>query len=131
NNCIQVEDISSIYETEPVGYVDQANFLNIVIKISTLYTPYKLLGIAQEIELKLGRTRDIRWGPRTIDIDILLYNNDRIDTETLTIPHQRMYERAFVLIPLQELGVDVPSEMAQGGVVQWKKKDTEDVFGLF
>lgn len=130
HHSIEMEDISSIYETEPVGYTDQANFLNLVIKVSTTLEPCKLLDVTQSIELQLGRKRDIRWGPRTIDIDILLYDNKNMETERLIIPHPRMYERDFVLVPLQEIGVDVTVTMA-GGVTLWKQRNGEDVFGLF
>ncbi len=128
---ITVEDISSIYETEPVGYLDQANFLNAVLKISTSLSPHELLDVTQGIELQLGRKREIKWGPRTIDLDILLYNDENMETEKLIIPHPRMYERAFVLIPLKELGVEVSERTLQGGVSLWRQKNGGDVFGLF
>jgi 2-amino-4-hydroxy-6-hydroxymethyldihydropteridine diphosphokinase len=131
---ICVENISSIYETEPVGYVDQANFLNIVVKISTKLLPINLLETMQSIELQLGRKREIHWGPRTIDLDILLYNNENMDTETLIIPHPRMYERNFVLVPLVELGVDISQRKSvnlREGVRIWKRKNGGDVFELF
>lgn len=130
HEAITVEDASSIYETEPVGYTEQANFLNTVIKISTSLSPQALLEVTQSVELQLGRKREIKWGPRTIDLDILLYNEENMETETLIIPHPRMHERAFVLVPLKELGVDVSGTL-QGGVVLWKQKNGEDVFGLF
>lgn len=94
---------ASVYETEPVGYTEQANFLNIVIQIETTLEALELLAVCQGIETQLGRVRDIRWGPRTVDIDILLFNQENIETETLTVPHPRMHERAFVLIPLLEI----------------------------
>ena len=70
---VQVVSTSSIYETEPVGYTDQSEFLNMVAKVRTMDSPYQLLQTCQQIEKQLGRKRDIRWGPRTVDIDILLY----------------------------------------------------------
>lgn len=102
-NRTSVLKISSVYETEPVGYTDQANFLNIAIQIETALNPLELLAVCQGIEIELGRVRDIRWGPRIVDLDILLFNQDIIDIETLTVPHPRMHERAFVLIPLLEI----------------------------
>lgn len=101
---------SSIYETVPVGYLDQADFLNMVIEIDTLLTASDLLEVCQAIEQELGRRRTIRFGPRTIDLDILLYNQENRQTERLTIPHPRMHERAFVLVPLEEIapGLQVP-----------------------
>lgn len=107
NENIKVNIISSLYETEPVGFVEQDKFYNIVVEISTSLNPYKLLEYLNEIEEKLFRERIIRWGPRTIDIDILLYDNFISDDEKLTIPHPRMKERAFVMIPLYEVSKDV------------------------
>ncbi len=100
---IVIQHRSSIYETAPVGYVDQNNFLNMVLSIKTSLSPIDLLDVCQQIEANLGRQRTIRFGPRTIDLDILLYHDEFIQTDRLTIPHPRMHERAFVLIPLQEI----------------------------
>lgn len=123
---------SSIYETEPVGYTEQDLFLNIVVEGKTTYSPEELLEITQGIERRLGRTREIRFGPRTIDIDILLYHNRRIHKHHLMIPHPRMKERAFVMIPLAEIAGDLklPGETKQvaelvvnlpkEGVYRWK-----------
>lgn len=94
---------SSIYETEPVGYVDQGRFLNAAAMVMTMLSPLELLVKFQEIEKELGRTRDIHWGPRTIDIDILLYGDLKMDLPELIIPHPRMDQRGFVLIPLEEI----------------------------
>lgn len=107
NDAIQVIKASSIYQTEPVGYTDQDVFLNQVVQIKTTLTPQELLKAIQNVEEELGRKRDIRWGPRTIDLDILLYNHDNIESENLIIPHPRMVERAFVLVPFNELAGDV------------------------
>ncbi len=106
DEAIVIEKRSSIYETAPVGYLDQADFLNMVIEIQTLLDPIILLDRCQEIEHKLGRKREIRFGPRTIDLDILLYNQENIKEERLVIPHPRMHERAFVLVPLAEIAAD-------------------------
>lgn len=73
---VSVEKVSSIYETEPVGYTDQANFLNVVVSVKTEFSAHELLIACQQIELELGRERTIRWGPRTVDLDILLFNQD-------------------------------------------------------
>src|SRR5690625_477251 len=107
HDSIAIQQRSSIYETEPVGYLDQADFLNMVIEIQTLLEPIELLDTTQGIEEKLGRTRDIRFGPRTIDLDILLYNQENSTVDRLTLPHPRMSERAFVLVPLAEIAGDV------------------------
>lgn len=98
-----LKKISPIYETLPVGYVNQATFLNIALYIHTNLSPFEMLDVCQSIENELGRVRDIRWGPRIIDLDILLYNNENVVTEKLTIPHERMFERAFVLVPLMDI----------------------------
>ena len=101
---------SSIYQTVPVGYTDQPDFLNMVIEIDTSLIAIDLLDVCQEIEQNLGRKRTIRFGPRTIDLDILVYNQESRQSERLIIPHPRMHERAFVLVPLREIApkLDVP-----------------------
>ncbi|KYG33328.1 2-amino-4-hydroxy-6-hydroxymethyldihydropteridine diphosphokinase [Alkalihalobacillus trypoxylicola] len=101
-NC-ELLKISSIYETEPVGYVNQQSFLNMVIEMETDLNPLKLLELTQSIESRCGRKRDVRWGPRTLDLDILLFDEENMKGEELTIPHPRMLERAFVMIPLSEV----------------------------
>jgi 2-amino-4-hydroxy-6-hydroxymethyldihydropteridine diphosphokinase len=95
--------MSSIYETSPVGIPDQPRFLNAVIELSTPMVPRELLAEVKKIEKDLGRSELTRWGPRTIDLDILLCNDDVIVSDELTIPHPRMTERKFVLVPLAEL----------------------------
>ncbi|GAE28005.1 2-amino-4-hydroxy-6-hydroxymethyldihydropteridine pyrophosphokinase [Halalkalibacter wakoensis JCM 9140] len=100
---IQLVRRSSIYETEPVGYVDQQSFLNMVVHIQTTKSAKELLDVTQSIEQYCGRERDVRWGPRTIDLDILLFDEDNLMLEDLIIPHPRMWERAFVIVPLMEI----------------------------
>lgn len=95
--------VSSFYSTDPVGYIDQDEFVNIAVEVETTLTPYELLKLCQDVETELNRVRLIRWGPRTIDVDIILYDEIEMDDETLTIPHPRMHERGFVLIPIYEL----------------------------
>ena len=94
---------SAVYETEPVGLVDQDRFLNMVVELETNLEPEELLNTCQNIERILGRKREVRWGPRTVDLDILLYNQEQMATDRLTVPHPRLQERAFVLVPLVEL----------------------------
>lgn len=94
---------SSYYETAPVGYQQQDWFLNIVAEIETELSPYELLALCNEVEQQLKRERLIRWGPRTLDIDILLYEGFESKVDKLIVPHPRMQERAFVIIPLQEI----------------------------
>ncbi|MGD3156108.1 2-amino-4-hydroxy-6-hydroxymethyldihydropteridine diphosphokinase [Staphylococcus warneri] len=100
---IDVTSVSPIYETEPVGYTDQPQFLNLCIEIETTLKPQELLKRCLETEQALHRVRKIRWGPRTLDVDILLYGNEIIEEDNLIIPHPRMVERAFVLIPLNDI----------------------------
>jgi 2-amino-4-hydroxy-6-hydroxymethyldihydropteridine diphosphokinase len=100
---VQVRDVSSVYETEPVGPAAQAWFLNAVVAVDTSLNPVTLLQQTQAIERALGRETTYHWGPRTIDLDILLYGNTQVNTATLTIPHAELCQRAFVMIPLLEL----------------------------
>jgi 2-amino-4-hydroxy-6-hydroxymethyldihydropteridine diphosphokinase len=141
---IEIVNVSSIYETDPVGYTDQDLFLNMVAQIHTSLSPIELLEACSATETKLGRKREIHWGPRTIDLDILLFNEENIISERLVIPHPRMFERAFVLIPLLEISPETKlptmtkslSEILdeipeKEGVRIWKGKNGEDVFALF
>lgn len=98
---------SAFYRTAPVGYENQPDFLNGVGKIDTALEAHALLAQLQEIERDLGRERSFRDAPRSIDLDLLLYGNETIDTPDLKVPHPRMHERAFVLKPLLELDPDV------------------------
>lgn len=98
---------SSIYETAPVGYDDQENFLNMVVRITTSLEPRELLSYCNVIESNLLRQRDVRWGPRTIDVDVLLYGTLKSDDPILTLPHPRMKERGFVMIPLGEISPEL------------------------
>lgn len=108
NNEIVIDKISSLYETKPVGILDQPYFLNLVISINTNLTPHELLQECLQTEYQLGRVRNQRWGPRNIDIDILIYHNHIIQDEVLQLPHPRFHERSFVLVPLQEIAHDMP-----------------------
>ena len=103
---IVLAGVSSLYETEPVGYTEQGWFLNQVVEISTGLDSWSLLRVLQGIEQSLGRQRLIRWGPRVIDLDILLYGDDVLSSQELTVPHPRLYERSFVLAPLNEIAPD-------------------------
>ncbi len=100
---IQLDRISSLYETQPVGYTDQPWFLNLVCAGETHLSPEDLLVLAKRIEREMGRKQGIRFGPRIIDIDILFYEDLIMDTPQLEIPHPRLAERGFVLIPLNEV----------------------------
>jgi 2-amino-4-hydroxy-6-hydroxymethyldihydropteridine diphosphokinase len=105
---ISVDNVSSLYETKPVGMLEQPHFLNAVISVQTTLVPYDLLQVCLNTECQLGRVRDQRWGPRTIDIDILIYHNLVIQDEVLQLPHPRLHERCFVLIPMQEVINEMP-----------------------
>jgi len=107
NKEIKLEKQSSIYETAPVGYKEQGHFLNMVIKVKTSLSHLQLLDVCQKIEDELGRERTTKNGPRTIDLDILLYNKENRDLGRLRIPHPRLHERAFVLVPLHEIAPDL------------------------
>jgi 2-amino-4-hydroxy-6-hydroxymethyldihydropteridine diphosphokinase len=100
NTQITVEKISSIYETEPYGLKNQASYLNGVIEISTNLPPEELLDACLLIEKELGRARNIHWGPRTIDIDLLFYHDASLALPKLTLPHPYMALRRFVLVPM-------------------------------
>lgn len=97
---------SSIYETAPIGPVEQGAFLNAVLLIETERVPTQLLSALHEIEQRLGRLRDVHWGPRTLDLDILLYGSEAVDLPGLTIPHAELTNRRFALQPLLEVWPD-------------------------
>ena len=100
---VLVRRVSPIYETEPVDFANQRWFLNLAVEAETDLFPLQLLARTERIERELGRVRGVPKGPRTIDIDILLYGNAVIHSETLAVPHPRMAERRFVLVPLADL----------------------------
>jgi 2-amino-4-hydroxy-6-hydroxymethyldihydropteridine diphosphokinase len=103
NPQLSIRRKSRIYETDPVGFRNQPAFLNAVVEIDTVLDPLQFLRLANNIENSMGRRRDRVWGPRTIDLDLLLYGTEQIRSEHLTVPHPRMDERKFVLIPLLDL----------------------------
>ena len=103
---VRVIKRSSLYETAPVGVTDQPRFVNLVAEVHTDLEPQGLLELALAAERTLGRVRTQRWGPRTVDIDILLYDEVQVDTPTLAIPHPEMTRRRFVLEPLLEIAPD-------------------------
>ncbi|MCA1057289.1 2-amino-4-hydroxy-6-hydroxymethyldihydropteridine diphosphokinase [Rossellomorea aquimaris] len=138
---IEVLRKSSMYETDPVGFTEQGKFLNMVIEVRTALRPETLLQQCLQVECDLGRIREFKWGPRIIDLDVLLYNNEKVETENLLIPHPRMEKRAFVLIPLLELEPSIGHPVLgtpfsrfldeipdKEGVRLWKQIYGEDVF---
>ena len=112
--------VSPVYETDPVGGPDQGAFLNLVVELDTDLAPNELLGLCHRLETAANRIRDERWGPRTLDVDIIWMDGVQIDTERLTIPHARFRQRTFVLAPLRDLAPDLVSadylEQAEGRV---------------
>ena len=127
---LRVEQVSSVYDTEPVGNPDQPHFLNVVCQVSTGLEPVALLTLMKGIETKLGRSPHTSNLPRPLDIDILFYGDQVIDTPKLVIPHPRLTERAFVLIPLAEI---VPNlvHSVNGKTVKELMESVTDVQGVF
>lgn len=132
---LRLGQVSSIYDTEPVGNINQPRFLNLVCQVYTSLSPPGLLALAKGIELRLGRAPGSSNAPRPIDIDILFYGDQVVATPNLSIPHPRLAERAFVLIPLAEIAPDLIHpvsgrtirELLQGitgtqGVLRWGDK---------
>jgi 2-amino-4-hydroxy-6-hydroxymethyldihydropteridine diphosphokinase len=104
---ISIKKRSSLHETQPWGVRNQPLFLNMAIEIETDYTPKELLTIVKDIEAKIGRQKTFPWGPRVVDLDILIFNEMVIRSQELTIPHPYMHKREFVLEPLQEIAPDL------------------------
>lgn len=99
--------VSDVYETDPVGGPDQDRFLNLVAEVDTDLTPHELLGVCHRIESAAGRVRDVRWGPRTLDVDILWMEGVTLDEPDLEIPHPRLWVRRFVVRPLRDLAPEL------------------------
>lgn len=104
---ISVKKVAPFYRTAPWGYAGQDWFINTVVEIETALPPGRLLAVLLSIEEKMGRVRDVRWGPRVIDLDLLLYGDAVVNEPDLVVPHPRMVERAFVLAPLADLDPDL------------------------
>ena len=112
--------VSSVYETDPVGGPHQGAYLNVVAQLDTALPPHRLLGVCHRIEAAANRVRGERWGPRTLDVDIVWMDGVTLSEERLTVPHPRWRERRFVLVPLRELAPDLVSaqdiDLAEGRV---------------
>ena len=127
---LRVEKISSIYETEPLGNINQPHFLNLVCQAHTKLTPVELLILAKDIERKLGRAFSKSNTPRPIDIDILFCDQQVVETPELIIPHHRLTERAFVLIPLAEIAPELVHPI-EGKTVKELLKELKETQGVF
>lgn len=123
---ITLQKISSIYTTDPVGYETQAQFLNGVAAIQTTLPPLPLLHILKDIETTVGRKHRIRWGPREIDLDILIYGDLCLQTEKLVIPHPEMHLRRFVLVPLAEIAPDLVHPVFQETIQTLRNRLEDD-----
>jgi 2-amino-4-hydroxy-6-hydroxymethyldihydropteridine diphosphokinase len=125
---IKVLAESHVYETPPWGYEEQPTFLNMVVKAETELGPEALLRYLKQLEVELGREQNFHWGPRLIDLDILFYDDLVIDTPPLVIPHPRLQERAFVLVPLADAAPDLIHPVLQKSVSQLMAEvDTQGV----
>lgn len=126
NKNIKIKALSSFYETAPVGYKDQDWFINCAVAIETGLKPLLLLSVCQAIESEMGRIRKKKYGPRIIDLDILLYNNDIIDSKELKIPHPEMHKRRFVLQPLSDIAPDAVHPVLKKTIVELLDNLTEE-----
>jgi 2-amino-4-hydroxy-6-hydroxymethyldihydropteridine diphosphokinase len=111
-----VTGVSSVYETEPVGGPEQPEYLNAVVAADTALDPWQLLAIAQDLETRANRVRAERWGPRTLDVDVLIVGDEVVDEPDLQVPHPRMTERGFVMAPLRDLDPGLAPEREWTGV---------------
>ena len=127
---LRLEKVSSIYDTEPVGNPDQPRFLNMVCRVNTSLEPLALLTLVKGIELKLGRRSTTINAPRIIDIDILFYGDQVVSTSKVIIPHPRLTERAFVLVPLAEIAPDLKHPVS-GQTVREMLKGITETQGVF
>jgi 2-amino-4-hydroxy-6-hydroxymethyldihydropteridine diphosphokinase len=112
---IDVVAVSNVYATDPVGGPEQGEYLNAVVAVDTSLAPHELLHAAQTVEQHALRERSVRWGPRTLDVDVLLHGDSTVDDDELTVPHPRMWERDFVLVPLRDVAPERVPRLADDG----------------
>jgi 2-amino-4-hydroxy-6-hydroxymethyldihydropteridine diphosphokinase len=123
---VKLETVSNFYETSPVGGPPQRSFINLVVRAFTDLEPRELLEVCKEVERRLGRgPNDARWGPRVMDLDILLYGEEKISEPGLKIPHPRIRERRFVLVPLLEIDPDLTDPWGNPYATSMRKAEGE------
>jgi 2-amino-4-hydroxy-6-hydroxymethyldihydropteridine diphosphokinase len=125
---LRIERSSRVYETDPVGGPPQPQYLNAVVQAQTTLSPHDLLAACMDVEQRMGRVRAERWGPRIIDVDVLTYDEEEVDEPDLVVPHPRMNERAFVLVPLLELNPD-PALPGRGRISE-RRLDPTAILGV-
>jgi 2-amino-4-hydroxy-6-hydroxymethyldihydropteridine diphosphokinase len=125
---LRIERSSRVYETDPVGGPPQPQYLNAVVQAQTTLSPHDLLAACMDVEQRMGRVRAERWGPRIIDVDVLTYDEEKVDEPDLVVPHPRMNERAFVLVPLLELNPD-PALPGRGRISE-RRLDPTAILGV-
>lgn len=125
---IDVTKVSSIYETDPVGFIDQDDFLNAVVEVDTALAPLDFLGATKRIEIELKRVKGRHWGPRVIDLDILLYDDTTFAEPHLNLPHPEVKNRAFVLVPLVEIAPE--KRLPSGERVSDLLRDLGEIAGV-
>ena len=114
---VSVVGVSALYETDPVGGPEQDDYLNAVVVVDTPLSPHDLLRLSHMLEDDAKRVRDVRWGPRTLDIDVLAMDDITLDDDVITLPHPRAHERSFVLVPWAEVEPD--AVLGESTVTQW------------
>jgi 2-amino-4-hydroxy-6-hydroxymethyldihydropteridine diphosphokinase len=128
-NLGSIVKIAPLYRSRAYGYHDQPDFLNTAIILKTELKPLELLTVLKKIELDMGRTQNIRWGPREIDLDIILYNQRQITTDELTVPHADFHNRIFVLLPLSDIAPEMYSPSHNSTIFDLLKK-CKDTAGI-